>query len=85
MQVLVIFTQLKSKILDCHLRKLIIAAIDIFIEENLLMDLSVIISSDFKEYNIFESKFVTVLDIHAPQKTKIIRGNEKPHVNQGPS
>ena len=33
-------------------------------------------------YDLFESIFTSVLDRHAPWKTKIIRGNEKPHMNK---
>ena len=33
-------------------------------------------------YEIFESTFATVLDKHAPMKSKCIRGNEKPHMNK---
>ena len=28
------------------------------------------------------AKFVTVLDRHTPRKARIVRGNEKPHVNE---
>ena len=33
-------------------------------------------------YDLFESIFTSVLDRHAPWKTKIIRGNEKPNMNK---
>ena len=35
-----------------------------------------------KNYESFENVFVTVLDRHAPRKTKILRGNQKPHVDK---
>ena len=35
-----------------------------------------------KTYESFENIFVTVLDRHAPRKTKILRGNQKPHVDK---
>ena len=35
-----------------------------------------------KSYESFENVFVTVLDRHAPRKTKILRGNQKPHVDK---
>ena len=35
-----------------------------------------------KTYESFENIFVTVLDRHAPGKTKILRGNQKPHVDK---
>ena len=30
----------------------------------------------------FEAKSVAVLDIHTPRKTKLLRGNHKPHVSK---
>ena len=30
----------------------------------------------------FENNFVSILDKHAPKKTKILRGNQKPHFNK---
>ena len=30
----------------------------------------------------FENNFVSILDNHAPKKTKIFRGNQKPHFNK---
>ena len=35
-----------------------------------------------KNYESFENVFVTVLDRHAPRKTKILHGNQKPHVDK---
>ena len=35
-----------------------------------------------KNYESFENVFVTVLDRHALRKTKILRGNQKPHVDK---
>ena len=35
-----------------------------------------------KNYKSFENVFVTVLDRHAPRKTKILSGNEKPCVDK---
>ena len=37
-----------------------------------------------KNYESFENVFVTVLDIHAPRKTQILRGNQKPHIDKNP-
>ena len=33
-------------------------------------------------YLEFEKNFVETLDKHAPKKTKILRGNHKPHSNE---
>ena len=35
-----------------------------------------------KNYESFENVFVTVLHRHAPRKTKILHGNQKPHVDK---
>ena len=35
-----------------------------------------------KHYENFEKTFVNVLDVHAPRKTKVLRGNHKPHVDK---
>ena len=37
-----------------------------------------------KNNESFENVFVTVLDIHAPRKTQILRGNQKPHIDKNP-
>ena len=35
-----------------------------------------------KHHENFEKTFVNVLDAHAPRKTKVLRGNHKPHVDK---
>ena len=35
-----------------------------------------------KDYMVFEDNCVNVLNKHAPKKTKIFRGNHKPHVSK---
>ena len=35
-----------------------------------------------QNYESFEDVFVAVLDRHAPKKTKILRGNQKSHVDK---
>ena len=35
-----------------------------------------------KHYEKFEKTFVNVLNAHAPKKTKVLRGNQKPHVDK---
>ena len=35
-----------------------------------------------KHYEHFENTFGNVLDAHAPRKTKVLRGNHKPHVDK---
>ena len=37
-----------------------------------------------KVYKNFEETFVKVVDAHSPRKTKVLRGNHKPHVDKNP-
>ena len=50
-------------------------------DNDLLRNMSIFYSSNF-DYNTFENIFESVLDKHAPLKSKTIRGNEKPHMNK---
>ena len=34
------------------------------------------------DYSKFEKEFIDTLNRHAPKKTKLFRGNQKPHVNK---
>ena len=34
------------------------------------------------DYSKFEKEFTDILNKHAPKKTKLFRGNQKPHVNK---
>ena len=34
------------------------------------------------DYSKFEKEFIDTLNKHAPKKTKLFRGNQKPHVNK---
>ena len=38
--------------------------------------------SAMRTHAAFENNFVLILDKHAPRKTKILRGNQKPHFNE---
>ena len=33
------------------------------------------------DFNTFESKTIDIINKHAPKKTKVLRGNHKPHVS----
>ena len=77
-----IYTQLKSKY-ETSSRKVSHRYYGNFVENDFLVDLSVNITSSFiDDYELFEKKFIETLDRHAPRKTKLIRGNEKPHMNK---
>ena len=45
-------------------------------------DLETKLSNCDNNYESFENTFVNVLDTHAPRKTKILRGNQKPHIDK---
>ena len=34
------------------------------------------------DYSKFEKEFIDTLNKHAPKKTKLFHGNQKPHVNK---
>ena len=38
--------------------------------------------SAVRTHTAFENNFVSILDKHVPKKTKILRGNQKPHFNK---
>ena len=78
-----IYTQLKSRYPGLPPRKINYRCYNHTVENNFLTDLSLqITSSKINEIEPFEDKFVTVLDRHAPRKTRMVRGNEKPYVNR---
>ena len=45
-------------------------------------DLQIKLEEVPKVYKNFEETFVKVVDAHAPRKTKVLRGNHKPHVDK---
>ena len=45
-------------------------------------DLLLITGDEKNNYLEFEKNFVETLNKHAPKKTKIFRGNHKPHINK---
>ena len=53
-----------------------------FNDINIRMDLENKLQECPKHYENFEKVFAIVLDAHAPRKTKILRGNHKPHVDK---
>ena len=74
-----IYTQLKGKFSRLPAREVNYRCF----RNYFLTDLSVqLTSTHIIDYNIFEDRFVSVLDRHTQQKRRVIRGNEKPHVNK---
>ena len=53
-----------------------------FNDADFRMDLENKLEECPKHYENFEKTFVNVLDAHAPRKTKVLRGNQKPHVDK---
>ena len=53
-----------------------------FNDTDFRMDLENKLEECPKHYENFEKTFVNVLDAHAPRKTKVLCGNQKPHVDK---
>ena len=53
-----------------------------FNDTDFCMDLENKLEECPKDYENFEKTFVNVLDAHLPGKTKVLRGNQKPHVDK---
>ena len=78
-----IYTQLKSKYSRLPPKTVTYRSYGNFILDDFLQDLSLnVTSSEIKHYRLFEEIFVNTLDKHAPRKSRLVRGNEKPHMNR---
>jgi len=78
-----VYAILKSKYSRLPPKKVHYRTFKKFSEESFLKELSQTLSAtNIVKYELFESLFESVLDKHAPQKTKLVRGNEKPHMNK---
>ena len=53
-----------------------------FPQKDFQSDLLLNIGDGKNNYLEFEKNFVETLNKHAPKKTKIFRGNHKPHINK---
>ena len=53
-----------------------------FSHENFKNDLLSKTVDENADYSKFEREFIDTLNKHAPKKTKLFRGNQKPHVNK---
>ena len=54
----------------------------IFNDTDFRMDLETKLEECPKHYKHFGKTFINVLDAHVPRKTKVLRGNQKPHVDK---
>ena len=82
---LLIYTILKSTYTKVPPREIEYRSYNNFVKQDFINDLSQEFygnNIDLGDYNTFESIFTCVLDRHAPRKSKLIRGNEKPHMNR---
>ena len=78
-----ISNELKCKYTKGSLRNFTYRNYKNFNEINLLNDLSdSLLETNIYDYEIFKSIFETVLDKHAPFKSKWVRGNGKPFMNE---
>jgi len=77
-----ISTELKSTYSKLPPRNVTYRSFKNFNEKHFLDDLSNSLSLNITNYDLFESSFKNVLDKHAPQRSRLIRGNEKPHINK---
>ena len=53
-----------------------------FIFQNFKSDLQEALQSCKGSYDAFDNYFTSILNKHAPKKKKVLRGNEKPHMNK---
>jgi len=78
-----IYTVIKSKYTRLPPKLIRFRSFKNFIESKFVNDLLCQLEATvIVNYELFENIFETVLDRHAPQKYRYIRGNEKPHVNK---
>ena len=76
-----IYTILKTKFEKFEPKKLIYRNFKQFDSEQFKLDICNSMSA-VRTHAAFENNFVSILDKHAPKKTKILRGNQKPHFNK---
>ena len=74
------YTVLKTKFEKFEPEKLIYLNFKQFHCEQFKLDICNSMSA-VRTLAAFENNFVSISDKHAPKKTKILRGNEKPHFN----
>ena len=77
-----IYTMLKSTYVRLPPKLLRYRSYRKFVKKDYIDDLEYALGTFDIDYDMFESVIESVLDRHAPMKSKIIRGNEKPHMNK---
>ena len=76
-----IYTILKTKFEKFEPKELIYRNLKQIDSERFKLDICNSMSA-VRTHADFENNFVSILDKHAPKKTKIFRGNQKPHFNK---
>ena len=80
---LLVYTMLKSTFVKLPSKRLLYRCYKRFNSNLFLHDLECSLKEyDVTEYRQYEAAFTSVLDRHAPLKTKILRGNNRPHVSR---
>ena len=74
-----IYTILKTKFEKFEPKKLIYHNFKEFDSDQFKLDICV---PAMRTHAAFENNFVSILDKHAPKKTKVLRGNQEPHFNK---
>ena len=77
---LLIYSMLKTTFTKMKPKKIIYRDFKSFSKNVFLNDLSRTIGNA-DDFNTFESKTIDIINKHAPKKTKVLRGNHKPHVS----
>ena len=78
---LLIFSMMKTKLALEEPKRLVYRNFKSFNGDYIEEDLSSQFDLNNKDNAVFEDNFIYVLNKHAPKKTKILRGNHKPHVS----
>ena len=76
-----IYTILKTKFEKFEPKKLIYRNFKQFDSEQFKLDICNSMSA-VRTHAAFENNFISILDKHAPKKTKFLLGNQKPHFNK---
>ena len=77
-----IFSIMKTTFASEEPKKFVYRDYKTFSHENFKNDLLSKTVDENVDYSKFEKEFIDTLNKHAPKKTKLFRGNQKPHVNK---
>ena len=77
-----IYTMLKSSYVRLPPKLINYRSYHKFVKQDFLDELKCVLKNFHSDYDMLETIFESVLDRHAPMKSKVIRGNEKPHMNK---